>query len=336
MEESTTSLDGPDILADVCRTGETVVIDGWDDRLDREIYERFGHERLLRVFVPIQLRDHIMGVVEVGYDKYEQGQVGKQEIQLLHAFVDQVAVALENTRLLYDAQRSLKQVRVLNEISSAVGGQLRLDQVLQEALTRMLAVAGFDSGLVTLADSDTGQLAVAAHQGLPAELVQHLLHNGMEGTLCHIVYEQGDAVALADLAQGAPVEVGGLLDMGLRSYLGVPLVSRGETLGTLCAFSRVPIEVPPSVLSLMQSLGQRVGVAADNARLFERAQERAALEQTLREVSERVGSAVDVETVMRIAVREVGQALGRPAFVYLGRERQAHAPQAVKGKTDVR
>ena len=320
MVEPRTLLDGPNILADVCRTGETVVIDGWDDRLDREIYERFGHKRLLRVFIPIQLRNRIMGVVEVGYDKYEGGQAGKQEIQLLRAFVDQVAVALENKRLLEDAQRSLKQVRVLNEISSAVNRRLRLDQVLQEALTRMLAVAGFDSGLIALADPDTGRLALAAHQGLPETLVRHLLKNGMEESLCHIVYDQGDTVALADLTLGAPVEAGVLLDVGLRSFLGVPLVSRGETLGTLCAFSRVPLEVPPGVLSLMQSLGQQVGVAAENVRLFEQAQGRAALEQTLREVSERVGSAVDVETVMRIAVREVGQALGRPAFVYLGSE----------------
>jgi DNA-binding LacI/PurR family transcriptional regulator/GAF domain-containing protein len=336
MVEPRIPLDGPHILADVCRTGETVVIDGWDDRLDREIYDRYGHKRLSRVFMPIQLRDHVMGVVEVGYDKVERGQSGRQAIQLLRAFADQVAVVLENTRLLDDAQRSLKQVRVLNEISSAVSRRIRLDQVLQEALTRMLAAAGFDSGLITLADSDTGQLKLAAHQSLPETLVRRLRQNGMEGTLCHVVYQQGDTVALADLMLGAPVDVGGLLDAGLRSYLGVPLVARGETLGTLCAFSRVPLEVSPSVLSLMQSLGQQVGAAAENARLFEQAQERAALEQTLREVSERVGSAVDVETVMRIAVREVGQALGRPAFVHLGNERQAHVSQGVRGNKDER
>jgi hypothetical protein len=38
----------------------------------------------------------------------------------------------------------------------------------------------------------------------------------------------------------------------------------------------------------------------------------------LREVTARVRSATDIDVIMKTAVREVGRALGRDAFVYLG------------------
>ena len=44
-----------DILLDILQKGKTEVIDGWDDRLDREIWEREGHAALVRAFVPLLL-----------------------------------------------------------------------------------------------------------------------------------------------------------------------------------------------------------------------------------------------------------------------------------------
>ena len=46
-------LDGEDIMADIDRTGKTEIIEGWDDRFDREMFEREGHSALLRVFAPL-------------------------------------------------------------------------------------------------------------------------------------------------------------------------------------------------------------------------------------------------------------------------------------------
>jgi len=61
-----------------------------------------------------------------------------------------------------------------------------------------------------------------------------------------------------------------------------------------------------------------VGVAIQNARLYEREQQRARREQVLREVTAQVRNSVDVNTIMRTAVQEVGQALGRTTFIRLG------------------
>jgi len=67
---------------------------------------------------------------------------------------------------------------------------------------------------------------------------------------------------------------------------------------------------------LEQLVGQ-LGLTLEVSRFYQESRRAAAHEQLLREVSERIRAAVDVDTVMRIAVQEVGEVLKRPVFVYL-------------------
>jgi PAS domain S-box-containing protein len=70
--------------------------------------------------------------------------------------------------------------------------------------------------------------------------------------------------------------------------------------------------------ALLGGIANRLSGYIENRRLFEQTQTRAEREQILREVTNRIRGSVDVQTIMRTAAQEVGQVLGRPAFVYLG------------------
>ncbi len=67
---------------------------------------------------------------------------------------------------------------------------------------------------------------------------------------------------------------------------------------------------------LMALTGQ-AAVAVQSLHLLRDAQRRARREQILRKVTAEVRSVTDVDLIMKTAVREVGRALGREAFVYL-------------------
>jgi|GEM_PF-2534010 len=55
-----------DIQADIVRTGKTEIIEGWDERFNRVIYERFGHENFVRIFAPLVYDDPVVGNIVVG------------------------------------------------------------------------------------------------------------------------------------------------------------------------------------------------------------------------------------------------------------------------------
>jgi PAS domain S-box-containing protein len=89
-----------DILMDVIRKARIEVIDGWDDRFDREIYTREGHSELVRAFVPLLSRGRSIGILEAGYNRRERPVITAEEIRLLNGLAEQTAITVENTRLL--------------------------------------------------------------------------------------------------------------------------------------------------------------------------------------------------------------------------------------------
>jgi PAS domain S-box-containing protein len=66
------------------------------------------------------------------------------------------------------------------------------------------------------------------------------------------------------------------------------------------------------------SLLPQIEVAVENRLLLDQAQARARREQVLREITEKVRSSTDIDTIMRTAAAEIGRALGRKTLVSLG------------------
>jgi GAF domain-containing protein len=150
IEMSHYSLDQPDILTDIYRTGRTEIIAGWDDRFNREIYEKFGHERFLRVFMPIKMRERTLGVVEVGYDRQQKERVSDEEVQMLAAFVDQAAVALENARLFEEARQRAEREHQIYEITSRIRRSPDISAILQTAVDELGRALHTDRAVVRL------------------------------------------------------------------------------------------------------------------------------------------------------------------------------------------
>jgi len=144
-------LDHPDILADIYRTGNTEIIGEWDERFNRQIWDQFGHERFLRIFMPIKMRDRVIGVVEVSYDKHEKSHISEEEVQMLAAFMDQAAVALENARLFEQAQRQARRERQIYEIATRIRRSPDVATVLQTTVEELGRALQVDRAVVRLA-----------------------------------------------------------------------------------------------------------------------------------------------------------------------------------------
>lgn len=92
--------------------------------------------------------------------------------------------------------------------------------------------------------------------------------------------------------------------------LAVPIQVGGETIGTL-SLARAP-GAPAwtqEERSLVESIAGRLGLAAENLRLQEDAQRLAAQERLISEVSARVRETLDIDSVLKTALRELGSAL---------------------------
>jgi hypothetical protein len=135
----------------------------------------------------------------------------------------------------------------------------------------------------------------------------------MEGTLCDYVYREGSVLSLSDVTEGAPVDVEGLSRLGLRSYLGIPLESKGRTVGTICVFSYTPQPSESALIPLLEGAGRQLGVAIENAQLFDQARQRAERERLVSQVTAGMREVLDLDTVLKTAARGIRQAMDLPA-----------------------
>lgn len=89
-----------------------------------------------------------------------------------------------------------------------------------------------------------------------------------------------------------------------------PIRLRGEVLGAITL--QQDLEQEPwsgDELALLQEVTNQIGLALENARLLEETQARAAREQLIGNVVTRIREALDVDTVLQTAIREIGQSL---------------------------
>ena len=66
----------------------------------------------------------------------------------------------------------------------------------------------------------------------------------------------------------------------------------------------------PREQSMLQEIAAQVGLALENARLLDDAQKRATHEHSISDITARIGSAYDVDSIMRVTAQEIGKALG--------------------------
>jgi len=107
-----------------------------------------------------------------------------------------------------------------------------------------------------------------------------------------------------------------------RRVLAVPITVRGQVIGVLDTYKPAQgSDWAEEEVNLLEAIADQVGEALESARLYQETQRRAAREQAIRHVTERMRRSVDVESILQNTVAELAKALGAPrAYIRLGTE----------------
>ncbi|RME71002.1 MAG: GAF domain-containing protein, partial [Chloroflexi bacterium] len=150
IQRANRALDSTDIMADIIRTGSTEVITGWDDRFDRETFEAEGHADWVRVFTPIVLQNENIGLVEAGYNISTKTEITPAQLDLLRAFIDQMALALDNARRYQAIQRAARREAIITEIAGKIRSSISVEDILKTTVEELGKVTGASRGHILL------------------------------------------------------------------------------------------------------------------------------------------------------------------------------------------
>ena len=166
----------------------------------------------------------------------------------------------------------------LNAIAAVVSRSLDPEEILDDALRKTLELTNIEMGTAYRLAEDGHTLSLVTHRGMSDDFVEQMDKIPLEP---RIAQEAAGEVEprlviryLDDYPEGKVKEQ--IIKEGLQQVIRVPLVSKGRLLGTLNLGTRALRPLAEEDLSLLEAIGQQIGVAMENARLYERAEQSAA------------------------------------------------------------
>jgi len=197
---------------------------------------------------------------------------------------------------IYDRTNELS---ALNDITAVTSRSLHLEEVLSAALERTLLVTGLEAGGIYLLHEADQFLTIGADRGLSEQLVKEIAGLKVGEGFSGRVVQSGEALVVEDVSVDPRLTRLAVKEAGFHALAVVPLAAKGHVLGSLFIITRSFREFSPHDLDYLTSIGRQVGVAVENARLFEAEQRRAEQFRLVTEVSRRFTLTLDIEELLR-------------------------------------
>ncbi|HEX9029136.1 MAG TPA: GAF domain-containing protein, partial [Anaerolineales bacterium] len=157
--------------------------------------------------------------------------------------------------------------RTLQEVSALLTTQLNLDEVLERLLDLLGIVVRYDSASIQLIGPD-GELSLAAGRGYPdIERAQQAVHD-LSSHILQFQWAEVKIIVIPDTYSNPDwIKFPGT-DY-IRSWLGAPLLVKGQFIGCLALDSRTPNEYNLAIGETVATFANQAALAIENTRLFE-------------------------------------------------------------------
>ena len=211
--------------------------------------------------VPILLRGRAFGNLYL--TQKQTGAFTADDQELVETLASQAAVAIENARLYEAATSWSQQLEALNEVGTALAGEIELARLLELIARRLRTLIGARLVAIGLpADNGTLHVEAADGDGTAALIGVRLERSGSK---CGRVLERRRAERVDSLLDDPEVDQDAARRLGARTGLYVPLVVGGRPIGLIVAHDRDGNDprFTDADLRLTESFAQRAAVAVD-------------------------------------------------------------------------
>jgi len=228
-----------------------------------ETDQKTGFQSRALLAVPLQVKDRVIGVVEV-INRRDGLPFGEDDQNLLTAFAGQAAVAIENSRLYTLTDQELaarvEELSVMQRIDRELNASLEMDRAMRITLDWAMRQSGSQAGLIGMLEG-ADNLKIMAHQGYG----QHL--SNYAETLLPLdlpVLRQALATGQPQRLELDPA-LGASLLPDAHDQIVIPIRREAQVIGLLMLESVNPAGEDISFLS---RLSDHAAIAIANAQLF--------------------------------------------------------------------
>ena len=205
--------------------------------------------------------------------------------------------------------RQNRQLVALTMLAEVANSSLKIDEIAHNTLQVALDSTGMSGGGVYLLDVQRARLNLYVHIGLPESFVRQSQTLGWNEGVPGSVVTMGKALILGDLKLQPPPPSSLTLAHGFRAAIAVPIKAKGELLGTLGLLNRQPVEFTPEIVEMITAMGNQLGIALANARLYDNQIRENEKLSALLDISSGTAQQLELETLLQRILRRAGELL---------------------------
>ena len=277
-----------------------------------------------RITAPIHELHHGAEIIGKGDLNYRVEIKTGDEIEQLAQEFNKMAGELQTSysTLEQKVEQRTSELAALYDVTAAVNQSLELDTILQAVIKRISEIFHFDATRIFLLNPQGDQLQLRAsfetHPEFWAQVRAFKIGQGVVGK----VAETGESIifedALTDPRYHAMSHSKVTRQAGFSFFAVFPIKAKGGCVGTMVLLGQKPRQLTTEEQRLLTSMADQIGVALENAALFEQVRTRSRQLAALNTVAATVNQSLDLDVVLRESVEKVCGILGFDAgWIYV-------------------
>jgi GAF domain-containing protein/HAMP domain-containing protein len=301
---------------------------------------RFAHPLLPKtqseMTLPIMIGERLLGVLNV--QSTEPEAFDEDDVRTLQGMADQLAIAIENARRVSDEALLLEAASPIYRVSHRLTTATTREDVA-DAVIETIAETNLDGCVVVEFEfSAEGRPEALLYLGVWRRDRKPQFQPGLRLPISSspfpldmvsTLWAVGDVKTDESLPDSARQV---FEDTGTQALANIPLRIEDRVFGQVVVLRNTPGPFSEGDIRLYEALSEQASIAMERVRLLDLARRRAEEEARLRAIGDRLAAAVDLETLLKRAAEELGDAMqASSVYIQLGTE-PAVEPQRGDGE----
>ncbi len=327
----------------VIETGQSILIpDAQNTPLQNEDTRAVMRARNTHciLLLPLLARGEVIGTIGPDTDQPER-VFSPEEIQLAQTIANQLAGVIENARLFEAEQQRVNELAIVNSISQAMSQRLDMAGIIRIVGDKVRDIFNAEVTEILMPHESTNMIHAEYSYYLGYQQVEPFpFGEGMTSQVMrtrtpiqHNTLEEQIAIGAIFQTEQDKTE----------SYMGVPIVAGDKVLGVISVQSYKQHAFDDNNLRLLSTLASNMGVALENARLFDETQrllketeQRNAELAIINSVQAGLVAQMDIQTIYELVggkICDIFDAQVVNIALYDTAEKRLHFPYAVERGT---
>ncbi len=228
------------------------------------------------LMLPLIGQGRVLGLMTIAQaDSVRHEGFSEDEYALAREVASRAALAIENAQLYDRARRQVARLTALSAVALALSGSLVLAESGPPALAALRAASRTEMAALYVLDSGAPELRLVAASGFadagsgpPPELSQGADSLARRVLATRRAVYSGDGITRLPGAMRARLQA-----WGARSFVSLPIISRGDAIGSLVLLDQAHRRFSAAELTFLESAANQIALSIENARLYEHTRE---------------------------------------------------------------